>query len=265
MLIAFWAMALLTLSLTFAPTAVALVRSSSQHRIKKQLPPSHRSIEDLTACSEITKPLPRTQLASKLKFAIPAILVLTVVGGNFYAASAATGVAPTLNPTIFINNLAGNWRYFLAGAICCAFSHAVTVPCKCTFFLFPSVSICLCLSLKPYPPTHLRTHLHPPAIVLTKVDVVKTRIQTNPNGDNSPLTILREEGLSALFAGSTPSIVGYGLGGSQKYGFYESFKPLVADYLQQFNVDDGAFAWLAGSTVSFIVAGAMVRACACAC
>jgi len=84
-----------------------------------------------------------------------------------------------------------DYRYFVAGGTCAAISHGITTP----------------------------------------IDVVKTRMQSNPDKYRSVLpaaaSILREEGASALVAGLGPTLVGYGIEGALKFGVYEVMKPLV--------------------------------------
>ena len=84
-----------------------------------------------------------------------------------------------------------DYRYFVAGGTCAAISHGITTP----------------------------------------IDVVKTRMQSNPDKYRSVLpaaaSILREEGASALVAGLGPTLVGYGIEGALKFGVYEITKPLV--------------------------------------
>ncbi|KAF4417177.1 putative phosphate transport protein MIR1 [Fusarium austroafricanum] len=89
-------------------------------------------------------------------------------------------------------------RYALAGAFCCAFTHAV----------------------------------------LTPVDVVKTRIQLDPIAYSSSLSksarhIVSSEGPGALLTGLGPTIAGYCLQGAFKFGGYEYFKARAVDYLGQ--------------------------------
>jgi len=86
-----------------------------------------------------------------------------------------------------------DWRYFAAGGIGAAVSHGYTTP----------------------------------------IDVVKTRMQTNPElYDGSVMKcvgrICREEGPQFLLQGLGPTAVGYGVEGALKFGFYELFKPIFA-------------------------------------
>jgi len=84
-----------------------------------------------------------------------------------------------------------DYRYFVAGGSCAAISHGITTP----------------------------------------IDVVKTRMQSNPAKYKqflpSTATIIREEGASTLVKGLGPTLVGYGVEGALKFGIYEVTKPLV--------------------------------------
>lgn len=84
-----------------------------------------------------------------------------------------------------------DWRFFAAGGISAALSHGYTTP----------------------------------------IDVVKTRMQTNPELYNGsvPLAlqrILADEGVLFLLSGLLPTCVGYGIEGALKFGCYELFKPI---------------------------------------
>ena len=66
--------------------------------------------------------------------------------------------------------------------------------------------------------------------LLTPLDVVKCRRQIDPSmykslGDGLK-TLYKTQGLKGLFLGWQPSILGYGLQGSMKYGFYEINKDI---------------------------------------
>jgi solute carrier family 25 phosphate transporter 3 len=85
-------------------------------------------------------------------------------------------------------------RYFLAGGICASFSHGVAIP----------------------------------------FDVVKTRLQTGISTEFVSSNVLvvaqsivDKEGVGMLFKGTGPTLIGYLIQGSLKYGFYEVFKPIV--------------------------------------
>eukprot|EP00581_Thalassiosira_minuscula_P009569 CAMPEP_0183703936 /NCGR_PEP_ID=MMETSP0737-20130205/1470_1 /TAXON_ID=385413 /ORGANISM="Thalassiosira miniscula, Strain CCMP1093" /LENGTH=366 /DNA_ID=CAMNT_0025930743 /DNA_START=146 /DNA_END=1246 /DNA_ORIENTATION=+ len=84
-----------------------------------------------------------------------------------------------------------DYRYFVAGGSCAAISHGITTP----------------------------------------IDVVKTRMQSNPEKYKSLLpataTIIKEEGAGSLVKGLGPTLVGYGIEGALKFGVYEISKPIV--------------------------------------
>jgi len=88
-------------------------------------------------------------------------------------------------------------RYFLAGGLCASFSHGITTP----------------------------------------IDVVKTRIQSDPQKYGSlgvveaSKNILRDDGYGALLQGFGPTVIGYGLEGAAKFGLYESLKPVIVGLL----------------------------------
>ncbi|KAM3548927.1 hypothetical protein MY1884_008970 [Beauveria asiatica] len=87
-------------------------------------------------------------------------------------------------------------RYALAGAFCCAFTHAI----------------------------------------LTPVDVIKTRIQLDPTTYSSSLyktarQITKLEGPATLLTGLAPTVAGYCLQGAFKFGGYEFFKAHTVNYL----------------------------------
>ncbi|KAL7496743.1 hypothetical protein ACHAWT_004878 [Skeletonema menzelii] len=90
-------------------------------------------------------------------------------------------------------------RFFIAGGTCAAISHGITTP----------------------------------------IDVVKTRMQSNPDKYKSLLpataTIIKEEGAQALTKGLVPTLVGYGIEGALKFGIYEVSKPLAVLAFQRLN------------------------------
>jgi len=84
----------------------------------------------------------------------------------------------------------GSWRYFLAGGVCAATSHAISTP----------------------------------------IDVVKTRKQVDPELMDASIAkatmkIIRSEGMRSLLAGLGPTAVGYLMEGALKFGIYEVSKP----------------------------------------
>ncbi len=106
------------------------------------------------------------------------------------------------------------------------------------------------------------------------VDVVKTRMQTSPekykNGVIHAATdIIRTEGVGFLFAGlgnilllivdsfisflAAPTVVGYGLEGALKFGFYETFKKLFATLTSSHFVNFLLASVVAGAVASIVL------------
>jgi hypothetical protein len=108
-------------------------------------------------------------------------------------------------------------RYFISGGLCAAASHGVTTP----------------------------------------VDVVKTRMQAEPdvykNGGLFKATqnIIQKDGIGVLSGGLGPTLVGYGAEGAAKFGLYESLKPYVANSLH-----------LNDLTIPYLIASAIAGAAA---
>jgi hypothetical protein len=113
-------------------------------------------------------------------------------------------------------------RYFVSGGLCAAVSHGITTP----------------------------------------IDVVKTRIQADPDVFNKGLvsatkSILEKDGPSALLVGFGPTVVGYTLEGAMKFGLYESLKPTFVEWLLPAN-DVTAVAYLGASVVAGAVASVLL-------
>jgi hypothetical protein len=111
-------------------------------------------------------------------------------------------------------------RYFVSGGLCAAASHGITTP----------------------------------------IDVVKTRIQAEPEVFNKGLvsatkSILEKDGPTALLGGLGPTVVGYALEGAMKFGLYESLKPTFAEWLP---ANEVAAAYLGASVVAGAVASVML-------
>eukprot|EP00554_Chaetoceros_debilis_P004003 CAMPEP_0194083368 /NCGR_PEP_ID=MMETSP0149-20130528/9085_1 /TAXON_ID=122233 /ORGANISM="Chaetoceros debilis, Strain MM31A-1" /LENGTH=322 /DNA_ID=CAMNT_0038765761 /DNA_START=26 /DNA_END=994 /DNA_ORIENTATION=+ len=116
----------------------------------------------------------------------------------FSIALLATGPAATFagGPAAAAANASKvlDYRFFVAGGVCAATSHGITTP----------------------------------------IDVVKTKMQAQPEVYNkgmsaATLSILKDEGPSALLGGLGPTVVGYGIEGAMKFGIYEIMKPIMAD------------------------------------
>ncbi|KII64578.1 Phosphate carrier protein, mitochondrial [Thelohanellus kitauei] len=75
--------------------------------------------------------------------------------------------------------------------------------------------------------------------LVVPLDVVKCRVQTNPNkyrGLIKGLSIsVKEEGLRALGRGWAPTLIGYSMQGLGKFGLYEVFKNVYAKMLGEEN------------------------------
>jgi len=112
-----------------------------------------------------------------------------------------------------------DYRYFVAGGTCAAISHGITTP----------------------------------------IDVVKTRMQAQPEVYNKGLqsaavSILKTDGPGALLGGLGPTIVGYGIEGAMKFGVYEIMKPIMASLLK----DNTAAAYIAASVIAGGVASILL-------
>jgi solute carrier family 25 phosphate transporter 3 len=73
--------------------------------------------------------------------------------------------------------------------------------------------------------------------ITTPIDVVKTRMQTEPKKYNkgmksATLQLVKEEGPMYLLTGLAPTVVGYGLEGAMKFGVYEAFKPICSMFIK---------------------------------
>ncbi|KAL3906175.1 MAG: hypothetical protein SGILL_009376, partial [Bacillariaceae sp.] len=112
-------------------------------------------------------------------------------------------------------------RYFLSGGLCAAASHGITTP----------------------------------------IDVVKTKIQSNPVKYNdlgvagAAQQIILDEGTGTLLRGLGPTVIGYGLEGAAKFGLYEALKPEMARLLHQ---DSPAIPYLIASITAGAVAALML-------
>lgn len=111
-----------------------------------------------------------------------------------------------------------DWRYFAAGGVSAAVSHGYTTP----------------------------------------LDVIKTRMQTNPELYNGsvPLClkeILANEGAGFLLQGLGPTCVGYGVEGALKFGCYELCKPIFAKATPSTLVNALLASTVAGAVASVVL------------
>jgi len=129
-----------------------------------------------------------------LRAMMSSVATLLLLGGAAPAGAMMLPFAPLSMGNVGAGSTSAvDWRFFAAGGISAALSHGYTTP----------------------------------------LDVVKTRMQTNPQDYNGsvPLAIRKivaEEGPLFLLQGLVPTICGYGVEGALKFGCYELCKPLFA-------------------------------------
>jgi len=159
-----------------------------------------------------TRPHPRKRQQLRRPSVAVAILALVAFSGGQQQLSGRrpTGIAvvqanPTHHGTAASAALKTalksiDYRYFVAGGTCAAFSHGITTP----------------------------------------IDVVKTKLQANPEKYkgkglvSATLQICRDKeegGPTALLNGLGPTILGYGIEGAMKFGCYEVAKPILTSLL----------------------------------
>jgi solute carrier family 25 phosphate transporter 3 len=114
----------------------------------------------------------------------------------------------------------GAWRFYLAGGICSATSHAIPVP----------------------------------------IDVVKTRMQVDPKLAGKSLVeatrlMVEQEGAQSLLAGLGPTTWGYLAEGSMKWGSYEVLKPAVSSMLVTMSTSAGFLGFLNSQIITFVICG----------
>ncbi|KAG7337774.1 mitochondrial carrier protein [Nitzschia inconspicua] len=113
-----------------------------------------------------------------------------------------------------------DYRYFVAGGTCAAFSHGITTP----------------------------------------IDVVKTRLQADPKKYKGGLLdatvqICQTDGPTTLLQGLGPTVIGYGVEGAMKFGVYEVCKPILSTVFFPDN-PSLAFVWssfLAGAVAAVLL------------
>eukprot|EP00429_Kryptoperidinium_foliaceum_P059761 CAMPEP_0176095902 /NCGR_PEP_ID=MMETSP0120_2-20121206/48074_1 /TAXON_ID=160619 /ORGANISM="Kryptoperidinium foliaceum, Strain CCMP 1326" /LENGTH=417 /DNA_ID=CAMNT_0017429881 /DNA_START=28 /DNA_END=1278 /DNA_ORIENTATION=+ len=114
----------------------------------------------------------------------------------------------------------GAWRYFAAGGICAATSHAIPTP----------------------------------------IDVVKTRKQVDPELMDVSFVaaaskIVKDDGMGALWAGLGPTAVGYLFEGAVKFGTYEILKPFFKRVLAGL-ASVTSLSFFKSQILSFVLCGA---------
>lgn len=115
----------------------------------------------------------------------------------------------------------GAWRFFLAGGLCAATSHAIPTP----------------------------------------LDVVKTKKQVDPalqdlSFVDATKKIVKDDGIDALLVGLGPTIVGYLLEGAMKFGVYEVLKPVAKRMLGTL-ADATSLNFLRSQIIAFMFCGAI--------
>lgn len=155
---------------------------------------------------------------ANIAFVLPFVVPHTTVEAVPAATNAASSALSILK------NL--DYRYFVAGGTCAAFSHGITTP----------------------------------------IDVVKTKIQANPKKYNrgmvqAALEIVKDDGgPGVLLGGLGPTVVGYGIEGALKFGVYEVMKPVFAAI---FDNGDGQGNTAAAFLMASVVAGAIASLVLC--
>jgi len=120
----------------------------------------------------------------------------------------------------------GSWRYFAAGGICAAISHAITTP----------------------------------------IDVVKTRQQVDKQMKDigfiqATYKIMQEDGPATFLSGLGPTAFGYLVEGAVKFGMYEILKPLVKFLLITFispSLDSKVLSFLICGSIAGLAASIML-------
>jgi len=119
----------------------------------------------------------------------------------------------------FFNNcLAADYRYFVAGGVCAAYSHGITTP----------------------------------------IDVIKTKMQADPKEFDKGILdaaskIVKQDGPRVLLGGLGPTVIGYGVEGAAKFGIYEILKPLFAKFIEDQSLAFILASIAAGSVAALIL------------
>ena len=197
-------------------------------------------VESRESCK--TAPISRVvlEIASAMQPASPLLTALLAIAPNRNAATTTADATrsnavklsggatqPNSDPMIQIINLRGgaqelnlDWRFFAAGGIAAAASHGYTTP----------------------------------------IDVVKTKMQTDPTRYNGSLPVafskvVQVQGVQFLFQGLAPTVIGYGMEGALKFGSYELCKPLLEALLPSLDrtVRELIAACIAGAIASLVL------------
>mmetsp|Transcript_4607 Transcript_4607/g.6205 ORF Transcript_4607/g.6205 Transcript_4607/m.6205 type:complete len:343 (-) Transcript_4607:70-1098(-) len=132
--------------------------------------------------------------------------------------------AASVDAAVNLRGGALDFRYFVAGGTCAAISHGITTP----------------------------------------IDVVKTRMQSEPEVYNKGLIsatvdIVQNNGFGSLLAGLGPTVIGYAIEGAMKFGVYEVTKPIMIKFLGvHFENVNIASAFLLSSVIAGAVAAILL-------
>jgi len=168
----------------------------------------------------------RHRKLSVMKRSVLATTMALALGLNNHQGHAVQVVDAAMNPSAIAALKAlksVDYRYFVAGGTCAAFSHGITTP----------------------------------------IDVVKTKLQANPEKYKgkgligATVQICRdpdEGGPAALLSGLGPTVLGYGVEGAMKFGAYEVAKPIFGALL---GGGDGSSNKVLSFVLASILAGAI--------
>nr|XP_043615337.1 mitochondrial phosphate carrier protein 3, mitochondrial-like [Erigeron canadensis] len=96
-------------------------------------------------------------------------------------------------------------------------------------------------------------------MAVTPLDLVKCNMQINPAKYKTIAcgfgTLLKEQGIKGFFTGWVPTLLGYGVQGACKFGFYEFFKKAYSDIAGEENAAKyKTLIYLAGSASAEVIA-----------
>jgi solute carrier family 25 phosphate transporter 3 len=101
--------------------------------------------------------------------------------------------------------------------------------------------------------------------ITVPIDVLKTKKQVSKELAQLGLVdgfkrIVEEDGIGVLFKGLSPTLIGYAIQGSLKYGFYEVFKPIVKVFLSNHGIQGNQLLQFALASILAETIGATVLA-----
>lgn len=133
--------------------------------------------------------------------------------------------------TLILMSGPGQWRYYLAGGICAAISHAITTPVDV-------IKVCFCFEFELATSSSFRA-LFAENFYFEFFNFIQTRKQVDESMKDmgfiqAGVEIIKKDkegGINALLAGLGPTTIGYLFEGSVKFGVYEVSKPIVRSLL----------------------------------